>query len=197
MSAPLAPEEGRVLLTLARRAIARKLRQPVGELPELPFRLREALGVFVTLRRRADGELRGCIGYVEPRFPLAEGVAHAARAAAFEDSRFEPVRPDELDGLVIDVSVLGAPEPIAPDQVQVGVHGLILRHQGRTGLLLPQVPVEQGWDRIAFLEYACRKAGLPPGTWRQPEAQLLGFSAQVFEEEQASTRQGREGTSDE
>jgi uncharacterized protein (TIGR00296 family) len=188
MSRPLTLEEGSVLLRLARRAIARKLNRPVGEIPELPFRLREALGVFVTLRRRSDGALRGCIGYVEPRFPLAEGVAHAARAAAFDDSRFEAVRPDELDGLVIDVSVLGAPEPIDPERVQVGVHGLILRHQGRTGLLLPQVPVEQGWDRLAFLEQTCRKAGLPPGAWLKTEAELLGFSAQLFEEEQASTR---------
>jgi len=183
MSSPLTPEEGGVLLTLARRAIARKLNRPVGDMPNLPLRLREALGVFVTLRRRSDGELRGCIGYVEPRFPLAEGVAHAARAAAFDDNRFEPVRPDELDGLVIDVSVLGAPEPIDPEQVRVGVHGLILRHQGRTGLLLPQVPVEQGWDRLAFLDHTCQKAGLPPGTWHHPEAVLLGFSAQLFDEE--------------
>lgn len=188
MSSPLTLEEGSVLLTLARRAIARKLERPVGEMRNLPFRLREALGVFVTLRRRSDGELRGCIGYVEPRFPLAEGVAHAACAAAFDDSRFEPVRPDELDGLVIDVSVLSAPEPIDPDQVQVGVHGLILRHEGRTGLLLPQVPVERGWDRLAFLDHTCQKAGLPPGRWRHPEAALLGFSAQLFEEEPVGTR---------
>ncbi len=182
MSSPLTLEEGSVLLTLARRAIARKLNRAVGEMPKLPFRLGEALGVFVTLRRRSDGELRGCIGYVEPRFPLSEGVAHAARAAAFDDGRFEPVRPDELDGLVIDVSVLGPPEPIDPVDVQIGVHGLILRHQGRSGLLLPQVPVEKGWDRLAFLDYTCQKAGLSPGTWRHAGAELLGFRAQLFQE---------------
>jgi AmmeMemoRadiSam system protein A len=132
------------------------------------------------LRRRSDGELRGCIGYVEAVRPLHEAVAEAARLAATEDHRFEPVGRSELEHLHVEISVLTPLSPTSADEVVVGTHGLVVRHGGRSGLLLPQVPVEQGWDREAFLDHACRKAGLPAGTWKRPDAELLSFGAEVF-----------------
>jgi uncharacterized protein len=178
----LTPADGRVLLALARRAIESALGLEAPEPPGHSGSLREARGVFVTLAQRRGRELRGCIGFVEPRGPLVESVALAARAAAFHDPRFPPVVLAEFGGLALGVSVLSVPAAMAPEAVEVGVHGLILRSGGRSGLLLPQVAVEQGWSREAFLEHVCWKAGLEPGTWRLPGAQLLGFTAQVFEE---------------
>ena len=89
---------------------------------------------------------------------------------------------EELPDLYVEISLLGALEPIAPEDVQLGVHGLVLRHRGRSGLLLPQVPVELDWDRQTFLDHTCVKAGLPAGSWNHPDAELLGFTATVFGE---------------
>ena len=88
----------------------------------------------------------------------------------------------ELDGITIDISVLGPLAPIGADAVEVGRHGLVVERDGRRGLLLPQVPLEQGWDRVAFLDQTCAKAGLPAGSWRDRETRLLAFSAEVFGE---------------
>jgi AmmeMemoRadiSam system protein A len=181
VSPELSAEERSLLLRAARGAIAaRLLGEPAPE-PAVSPRLREPSGAFVTLRR-LDGELRGCVGLIEPRYPLVESVARAAQSAAFEDGRFDPVQAGELEQLTVDVSVLSALRPIRPEDVEVGVHGLLIRHAGRSGLLLPQVPLEHGWSRETFLDQTCRKAGLPPGTWRRPEAELLGFTATVIEE---------------
>lgn len=179
----MTPDEGRTLLAIARAAVASELGLEAPPAGEITRGLGEPLGVFVTLATRADRELRGCVGFVEARRPLAEGVAEAARAAAFRDTRFSPVTAAEFPGLGFEVSVLSRPAPIAPASVEVGVHGLILRQGGRSGLLLPQVPAEHGWDREQFLEALCRKSGLPSGSWRAPTAELLGFTAEVFEEE--------------
>ena len=130
-----------------------------------------------------DGELRGCIGHLSPEVPLAETVARVAVAAATEDPRFGAVTRDELDALRLEVSVLSTYEPIAPDAIEVGRHGLLLRGRGRSGLLLPQVAPEHGLDREAFLAAVCRKAGLPKDAWREPDCQLYGFTADVFGEE--------------
>ena len=141
-------------------------------------------GAFVTLRQRADGELRGCIGTLQP-VPggLPHMVAETARSAALRDPRFPPVEEAEVPGLRLEVSILGPLQPIDPAAVEVGVHGLVLRARGRSGLLLPQVPAEHGWDRTTFLEAMCRKAGLPAGAWREPGAELLSFTAEVFGED--------------
>jgi AmmeMemoRadiSam system protein A len=172
-----------VLLRLARATIAGRL--GLGPAPSVPRDgvFAEKRGVFVTLRRREDGELRGCVGFSEGRFPLGEAVERAAQLAAFEDGRFPPVSAEELDGLALDVSVLSRLEPIDPGAVEVGRHGLLLRHAGRAGLLLPLVPVQFGWDRAEFLERLCGKAGLPRGAWRQPGAELLAFTTELVEED--------------
>jgi AmmeMemoRadiSam system protein A len=179
----LAAEDKRRLLGLARQAIEARLGgRSLLEEPALGA-LAERRGAFVTLRRRSDGELRGCVGYVEPLYALAEAVTRAAVSAATADGRFAEVTLDEVPLLALDVSALGPLEPLVPNAVRVGIHGLIIRWQGRSGLLLPQVAVEHGWDAEAFLEHTCRKAGLPGDTWRQPDVELLGFSADVFGDE--------------
>lgn len=143
--------------------------------------LAEPRGAFVTLKRRQDGELRGCIGRIEAREALGATVAQVA-VAATRDRRFEPVTSDELGAIRIEVSVLTPPVPIAADLVEVGRHGLIVRREGSAGLLLPQVPVEHGWNQETFLAQTCRKAGLRPDAWRDAETTLLAFTAEVFGE---------------
>jgi AmmeMemoRadiSam system protein A len=173
-------EERQLLLRLAHHAIASAFQG--GEVQATPpsAHLAEARGVFTTLYYR--GELRGCVGYVLPVAPLFLAVAQSARAAAFEDRRFSPVRVEELSGLRVSLSVLSPLQPIQPDQIELGVHGLVISRDGRRGLLLPQVPLEHGWDRVTFLEQTCRKAGLPLDSW-QSGAALEAFTAEVFGDE--------------
>ncbi len=142
--------------------------------------LAEPRGVFVTLTRA--GELRGCTGYSEPHKPVAEAVRDLAISSAARDTRFSPVRPEELAEIHIEVSVLTPLHPIDPAEVVIGRHGLVARRRGRTGLLLPQVAPEWGWDVPQFLAHTCKKAGLPPDAWRDPECELLAFEAQIFDE---------------
>lgn len=142
--------------------------------------LAEPRGAFTTLH--LQGKLRGCIGYILPLESLYQTVAATARAAAVEDPRFEPVTMTEAPELKVEISVLSVPQPIRPDEVVVGRHGLIVSQGGRRGLLLPQVPTEWDWDREAFLCQTCVKAGLPSDAW-QHGAQLQEFTAEVFGEE--------------
>jgi len=182
----------RHLLALARRAIEGQLSgEPLAEedLGELGGELEGFRGAFVTLIRRKDGELRGCVGVPEPLYRLDRAVAEAAVAAAVRDRRFDPVEASELAGLSLHVSVLGELRPIAPEAIEVGVHGLVIRGNGRSGLLLPQVAAERGWDRERFLDETCRKAGLPAGTWRTPGCEILAFTATVFSEEEEADPQ--------
>jgi len=137
-------------------------------------------GVFVTLKKR--GELRGCIGFIEPVAPLSQALIRAAIYAATEDPRFPPVGPAELKDLEVEVSVLTPLKEVAnPAQVQVGRHGLVISRGGQRGLLLPQVPVENGWDRETYLREGCLKAGLPPDAWKKG-AKMEVFEAIVFHE---------------
>ena len=169
----------RALVDLARAAVSEAVtggRTAVPADHEWP----DASGAFVTLKR--DGRLRGCIGTLECRRSLAEEVARAARSAALEDPRFSPLTAAELDGLEIEVSVLGPIEeidPLDPTTIVVGRHGLIVEQGHRRGLLLPQVAVEWGWDREEFLAQTCVKAGMPPEAWRRG-ARVYRFAAVVF-----------------
>jgi AmmeMemoRadiSam system protein A len=107
-----------------------------------------------------------------------------AREAAFGDPRFPPLKKDELSRCQIEISALSPMTPCSdPKKVKVGVHGLYLRKGGRSGVLLPQVPVEQGWNLDQYLDYICVKAGLPAGSYNAPDAELLTFTAIVFGEE--------------
>ena len=183
-SAELDALERRSLLRAAREAIAAQLAGRKAVLPPPTGGLRGARGAFVTLRRAADGELRGCVGHMEADEPLLETVADMAVAAATRDARFESVTASELASLRIEISVLSPLAPIRPAAVEVGRHGLLLRYGDRRGVLLPQVPAEHGWDREAFLAHTCQKAGLPGDTWRRPGVELLGFTASVFGEDE-------------
>ena len=165
----------------ARRSRAHYARR-APKLPPAEGALGEPRGAFVTLHGRRDGELRGCIGMMQAERPLVETVARMAVAAATQDGRFPPVTAGELPGLRIEISALGPLRPIRPDEVEVGRHGLLIGLGGRRGVLLPQVPVEQGWDRETFLAHTCWKAGLPEDAWQRADVELLGFTADVFGE---------------
>lgn len=141
--------------------------------------LRRPLGAFVTIT--LDGDLRGCIGTIVGREPLEENVWRMARAAALEDPRFPPLSAGEWARSSLEISVLDELTPCPdPQRIEVGRHGLALQYGGRTGVFLPQVPLEQGWDREAYLDNLCRKAGVASGTWRRPEARIFWYEAQVF-----------------
>jgi len=176
-------EERRLLLQLAHQSIQAALEKRELDLSAPSRHLAEPRGAFTTLHLR--GKLRGCIGYVFPNHSLYRTIAEAARAAAFDDPRFEPVTLKEAPHLKIEISVLSALRPIAPDDVVVGKHGLVVIDGSRRGLLLPQVPLEWGWDRETFLAQTCMKAGLAPDAWMQG-AQLQAFTAEVFGDEPAS-----------
>jgi len=177
----LGSREKKALLDLARRSVEtavkeRKLLQIPGDLPEA---LNQDRGAFVTLHK--GGELRGCIGYVTPRQSLAWTVRDVAVFAALEDPRFSPVESAELPQLTYEISVLSPMRRMMDvKQIKVGQHGLLIRNAGREGLLLPQVAVEQSWDRNTLLQETALKAGLPADAWRDPDSDIFMFTAQVF-----------------
>jgi len=190
MEFTITTEEQKTLLEDARESIAAELegRKPnYGDAPQSAnSALEKPCGAFVTLHAVDGGRrnLRGCIGRMTANLPLIETVRLMAKEAAFGDPRFPPLRREELPRCHIEISALSPMTPCPdPRQVKVGVHGLFIRKGGRQGVLLPQVPVEQGWDLDEYLEYICTKAGLPPGSWQAPDAQLLTFTAIVFGEE--------------
>ena len=188
MNFTLNPEERQCLLALARESITaevegRKLAFQTIDSPAL----RQPCGAFVTLHKQHAGtgerSLRGCIGRMTASLPLEETVRVMAREAAFGDPRFPSLAPGELEQCHIEISALSPMEPCPdPRQVKVGVHGLYLVRGGRSGVLLPQVPVEQGWNLDEYLDYICVKAGLPPNSYSASDAQLYTFTAVVFGE---------------
>lgn len=178
---PLGNDEKCSLLQIARRAIESALTH--GAAPEIPVptgNLAASQGVFVTLHRR--GRLRGCIGRVASVEPLAVVVADCAVAAATGDPRFSPLEIAELREVQIELSVLSFPQRAAPEQLQPGIHGVIVSQQNRRGVLLPQVAAEHRWSRERFLEETCQKAGLAPDAWQNPDTCIEIFTAEVFSE---------------
>ncbi|MDJ0764933.1 MAG: AmmeMemoRadiSam system protein B [Myxococcota bacterium] len=179
---PYSAADRRQLMDLAKQAVAAAVQgSALSYDPPASSLLNDKGAAFVTLKKA--GKLRGCIGHVIARVPLSKCVVDVARAAAIHDTRFNPVQPEELGDLDYEISVLTAPEPIAPEEVIVGRHGLIMTSGGRSGLLLPQVPIEWGWDREAFLAATCRKAGLSLDCWKDPSTKIEGFRAIVWGEE--------------
>ena len=174
------PDERRQLLRWAHLAIRAGVEGKALDFKAPTPHFAEPRGAFTTLHE--DGRLRGCIGYVQAIFPLYRTVYETARAAAFQDPRFVPVKREELSQLQIEISVMSALRPIEPEEVAVGVHGLVVSRGGLCGLLLPQVALEYGWDRERFLAETCRKAGLPPDALAHG-AKLEAFTAEVFGEE--------------
>lgn len=186
MEAPeqlLEEAEQRFLLDVARKTIIKYVTE--GKAPEFTTenpKLMEKRGAFVSLHEK-NGALRGCIGYVEPIKPLLHTVADMAVSCSTRDPRFHPVTPDEFPNLDLELSVLSPLEELKdPQKVVVGEHGLMIKKAPYSGLLLPQVATDFGWDRQQFLSETCRKAGLPPDAWRESETTLYAFRAQVFGE---------------
>jgi len=203
-------KEKDALLRIARNAVemAVKERKMFECSPGGMERLAEARGAFVTLKKH--GELRGCIGYMTPMKPLCMTVRDVAIFAALQDRRFPPVTEAELGQLEYEISVLSPLRRVTDIQeIKVGKHGLLIKEGETEGVLLPQVPTEQGWDRKTFLEEVCLKAGLPKQAWQDEGADLFLFTALVFgehslggpskEDEQAFPKQrtlpGRQGAS--
>jgi AmmeMemoRadiSam system protein A len=170
-------EERVWLLRVAHDSILTAFHQKKFVIEPLTEHLAEPRGAFTSLHLR--GQLRGCVGYVFPVTPLYRTVAETARSAAFDDSRFEPISAAEGPLLEIEISVLSLLQPIVPEEVEIGRHGLLITKGNRRGLLLPQVPVEHEWDRSTFLEQVCHKAGLAANSW-QHGAKLECFTAEVF-----------------
>ncbi len=172
------------LLKLARNTIAVKLGLGTGEKPEFNDAIfGEKCGAFVTLHIR--GRLRGCIGYIKGVKNIPETVTDMAEASAFKDPRFPPLRKEEYNDIDIEISVLSPIEPVeSVSDIMVGRDGLIISRGFNSGLLLPQVPTEQGWDLETFLVNTCYKAGLPGNAWQQKGTKIEKFSAQVFGEKE-------------
>lgn len=178
--------EKKLLGMCAQLAIKTQLAGETGkQAPALPPKLvkstlAKSLGSFVTLKIR--GRLRGCIGTMIGHEPLFRNVWRMARAAAFEDLRFPPLRPEEFERLDIHISVVG---PLSPcpsiDQIEIGRHGLLLELDGSSGVFLPEVPVEQGWNKQMYLENLCIKAGLPSKSWRHERAHLYWYETFSFD----------------
>lgn len=187
-------EEGKILVRLARKAVEEylKTRKRIRVPEDIPDRLLQSCGVFVTINSIKNGEkeLRGCIGYPYPTTPLAQAVIESAISSAAQDPRFYPLSLSELEKVVFEVSVLTPPQIIEakkpseyPSKIQVGKDGLIIERGMFKGLLLPQVPVEWEWDEEEFLCQCCIKAGLPPDNWLLNDTKVYKFQAIIFEEE--------------
>jgi AmmeMemoRadiSam system protein A len=183
----LTQEQRRELLRIARSSIAAALQesgQTAGN-PEIhPSKeLLKPRGAFVTIR--IDGELHGCIGYMESLLPLAGVVAEVAVKAALDDPRFPPLQTSELEKATLEISVLSPMRRISTkEEIRIGEHGLMLEHGFGKGVLLPQVATEYGWNAEEFLEAVCRKSGLHRWVWKDPAAKISVFSAEVFDEEE-------------
>jgi len=178
-------KDKQTLLLLARQTLREHLElRDLAGLETDSAALREHRAAFVTWRNKATGELRGCIGEVIAQRPLVESVARMAVSSGTSDPRFPPITLDELGNLTLEISALTPMVPIEPEQVEVGRHGLMIKKGHHSGLLLPQVPVELGWNRERFLRGLCEKAGLPQDAWQDQDAELRCFEAEVWGEEE-------------
>lgn len=180
-------EQGELVVEYARNVIQEQVVN--DDLPEPPGKefLSEKYGVFVTVKQ--DGELRGCIGIFENDYQLVKAL-ESASCSVIDDPRFPPLSEEELDDVVIEVTILTEPELIEVDKpedykdsIEIGSDGLLIEHNDSSGLLLPQVPVEQGWDQDEFLTALSHKAGLSPEAWKDSNSDIYRFQGQIFHEE--------------
>jgi AmmeMemoRadiSam system protein A len=176
----LTDKEKNTLLDIVKNAITAKINHK--DMPEFNIdseTIKEKRGAFVTLKKH--GHLRGCIGYIKPVKPLAETVQEMAIAAAFHDPRFPSLKPNEVNDLTFEISVLSPLKRINNiNEIEVGKHGLYMVRGYNSGLLLPQVAIEYKWDREAFLKETCYKAGLPLDAWMDEATEIYIFSADYF-----------------
>jgi hypothetical protein len=179
--------DGKILLKFVRESIREEFNHNKPEFPK-DKKFQDKQGVFVTLKEKNTGSLRGCIGFPYPYLPLNEAVYRAAKEAAFSDSRFSKLREDELKNIQIEISILSLPEEIEIKdekqlkKIKIGEDGLICNYSGYSGLLLPQVATEHNMNQEQFIDCLCNKAGLSKGTWKEKAFKLYKFQAQIFNE---------------
>lgn len=175
--------QGEKLTKLARQVVSSYFSKQEIKPPE---EFKEKSGVFVTILTQKN-ELRGCIGYPEAIYPLGEAIIKAAKSAAFNDTRFTPLKQEELNQILFEVSVLTKPELIEDpkeylEKIEIGKHGLIIEAEPFKGLLLPQVAVEHKWNVEQFLNYTCLKANLLEETWKEGDCKIYKFQTEIFKE---------------
>ena len=173
-------EQQQILLNLARATVENEFikKQIDGNLLDDPL-FKQKLGAFVTIHKKK--QLRGCIGSILAKSSLIETITTMAKKAAFHDPRFSQLKYAELEDITFEISIL-SPLSLVEDvsKISVGTHGLMLQMNGKSGVFLPQVPIEQEWNRIEYLDHLCLKAGLPISSWKK--ADLYQFTATVFSE---------------
>jgi len=186
------PKDGEFLVKFARETIGLWVRKrKVMKKPRsLSAKFYEEMGVFTTLHTYPGKGLRGCIGIPQPVKPLIEAVIESAMSVT-QDPRFPPLEAEELDRVIVEVSVLTRPERVRvhhfteyPGRVIIGKDGLIIKNGMQSGLLLPQVPKEYGWDSKAFLEHLCLKASLPRDAWTYEGTEIFRFQTEIFSEKE-------------
>lgn len=194
--------DGAELVKMARKAVTGILRSN-SKISDVAFdsKFDFSSGVFVTLNKKDS--LRGCIGFPLPVKKLSEGLIDAAISAATQDTRFNSVTADELDEIVFEVTVLTPPVEIKTNhpseyltEIKVGRDGLIVENSYTSGLLLPQVPTEYGWNVEEFLEYTCQKAGLEKDAWKDKDTTISRFQGVIFKEETPNGNIVRESPDD-
>jgi hypothetical protein len=181
-------EEGTKAVQFARKVIQDYVRKKKNSSSDLGLAFHEKQGVFVTLHTYPDHELRGCIGIPLPVMSLQEATLESAQSVT-RDPRFPALQETELDAILVEMTILTKPELIKvkqpkeyPATIDIGRDGLIVEHGFYKGLLLPQVPVEQGWDKEEYLSHTCMKAGLPPDAWFDKNTKISKFQGQIFTE---------------
>jgi len=184
----LSHEEGKKAVVFARKTIEQKVKNISTSKIELQGVFDEKQGAFVTIHTYPDHSLRGCIGIPLPVMPLKNAIIEGAESAT-RDPRFPLLSETELDNIIIEVTILTKPEKIIvknpkeyPSNIEIGRDGLIVEQGFYKGLLLPQVPVEQGWDKEEYLSHTCMKAGLMPDAWFDKETKIFSFQGQIFTE---------------
>lgn len=182
-------EEGKTAVKIARNVIEKYVGHEEITIKDYPESFTKKSGVFVTINTYPKKELRGCIGYPEPVMSLIDAIIDSAKNAC-HDPRFPELKKDELNTIVVEVSLLTKPELIKtdkpkdyPEKIKIGRDGLIAESGFYRGLLLPQVPVEQEWDKETFLSHTCMKAGLMPDAWLDKRTKIYSFQAQIFSEQ--------------
>jgi uncharacterized protein (TIGR00296 family) len=188
-SEPMKSSEGKKALEIARKTINLWILKGEKYIPEkYPESFNEKAGVFTTIHTYPGRKLRGCIGYPEPFMPLIRSLINSAIHAT-KDPRFEPLKEEELDKIIVEVSILTRPKRLKvkkPEDylqmIKIGRHGLIVRKWSLSGLLLPQVATEHGMDSKTFLEHTCMKAYLPMDAWQDPATSVYCFESHIFSE---------------
>lgn len=182
-------KQGKIAVSLARKAVENYVAgKGIPKIERLPKVFTENRGAFVTLHTYPERDLRGCIGYPEPIFPLHKALTDCA-VYACQDPRFRPVKKSELTKIIVEVSILTKPQIIEcknckdyPKHVKIGEDGLIIRKGFHSGLLLPQVATEHNFSQEEFLEHTCIKAGLSPDSWMEKDCMICKFQAEIFSE---------------